>query len=204
VELRTYRLPNGYAERVVGTLNRAFERGQEAVDVARATAGPGGTVVVVAPRTVLAGVDQLVADVASVPADTPRNVQLEYWLVRGEPGALDVPPELRAVAPVLEAVAEADGPQRFSLVATRRLTSLDGDSAEISDDVLHKLRQVASVEPGAAAIVADVTIEVRRGAEIRSRLVVAPGKTVVLAQAGGPTADEAPSSLYALVRPTIP
>ncbi|MEZ4237264.1 MAG: hypothetical protein R3F59_14165 [Myxococcota bacterium] len=198
--LQTYAVPDGYADRLVGTLNRAFARSGE--DIARATAGPGGTVVVAAPRSVLQGVEALVDQVGKLPPEVPRDVQLDYWVVQGVPAAATrVPPDLAALAPVLEAVAEADGPLDFGLVAARRLRSLAGDRAELSDGVVRKLTQVAALEPGGATVVADLEVVVG-DTQLTTRIATPPGQTTVIAQAGA--ADAAAGWLYVLVRPTTP
>src|SRR5690348_10203622 len=82
VELRSWALPQGYTERVVRSLDRLLGSGDEAVG--HATEGPGGSLLVVAPRGVLAGVDALVRETtehASPPA--PHNIEIQYWVVRG-------------------------------------------------------------------------------------------------------------------------
>ncbi|MEQ1508559.1 MAG: hypothetical protein ABMB14_40380, partial [Myxococcota bacterium] len=200
-ELRTYAVPPGYADRVVGALNRAFERANG--NVARATAGPSGSVVVVGPPGVLSGVERLVAELASTPPEPPHNVRLDYWVVRGVPGEAARGPGLAPVSDVLDAVAAVDGPQSFALLAARSLTSLDGDQGKIDDEAL-ELRQIASIEPGGAAVVADVSVAVPGGAHTETRLVLAPGKTAVLAQAGVTDEAGAVGQLYVLVRPTLP
>jgi hypothetical protein len=212
VVLRTWELPPGYAPRLVGSLQRVLD------EQGRAQEGPGGSLMVVAPAKVLDGVDVVVRSALDAPAaPPPRNVEVEYWLVRGVPAAeASRGAGLDALGAVLDTIQMTDGPLALTLAGTRRLRTLDGDRGTLEDDAL-KISQTVGIEPGARTIVADVGVRVPYGmsestarftgsvylqTEVQTRLSVASGAVAVLSQAGFPS-EEGPSSLYLLVRPTI-
>jgi hypothetical protein len=203
-QLRTWDLPPGYAGRLVGSLQRVLE------PEGRAQEGPGGSLVVVAPAGVLAGVDDVVRRATAGPAaPPPRNVEVEYWVVRGvRAGEPARAPELDALGAALDTIQATDGPLALSLVTHRRLRTLDGDRGEIEDDAL-KITQVVGVEPGGDTIVADTRISVPfvpgepyPASEVSTRLAIRSGTVAVLSQTGFPS-DQGASSLYLLVRPTV-
>lgn len=204
VELRAWDLPPGHAGRLVGSLQRVLEPD------GRAQEGPGGSLVVVAPAGVLEGVDAVVRRATAGPAaPPPRNVELEYWVVRGVPAA--EPTRAAALDPLagtLDAIQATDGPMTLSLVARRRLRTLDGDRGEVQDGEL-KISQVVGVEPGGDTVVADTQIRVPLvagepfpAAEVQTRIAIRSGAVAVLSQTGFPS-DQGTSSLYLLVRPTL-
>jgi hypothetical protein len=169
--------------------------------------GPGGTLVVVGPEGVLDGVDALVKKAtAGPPLPPPRNVEVEFWVVRGVPAAKAATAKsLDPVGSALEAVQQTDGPMDLSLLAKRRLLTIDGERGEVTDNAV-SIRQTIGIEPGTTTIVVDTVVGVpSRGleqSEVRTRLSLQSGAVAVLSQAGGPSAD-GPSSIYVLVRPTI-
>ena len=193
VELRTWELPPGYATRLVGSLQRTLG------DVGRASEGPGGTLVVVAPAGVLGGVDALVREARDQqPPPAPRNVELQYWLVEGAPS--DHPaagPGLEPLQAAIEPLQRVDGPMTLTLLDTRRLRTYDGDRGEIADERL-LVRQTVGIEPS-GALLADVELQVERGAQVKTRIALADGQLAVLSQ----TSDTPGTSLYVVVRPTI-
>jgi hypothetical protein len=204
VELRAYDLPPGHAGRLVGSLQRVLD------PAGRAQEGPGGSLVVVAPADVLDGVDVVVRRAIEGPAaPAPRNVEVEYWVVRGVRAAEGSRgPELDAVGGTLDAIQSTDGPMALSLVTRRRLRTLDGDRGEIEDDAL-RISQTVGVEPGGDTIVADTRLEVpyvqgqpHPAAKVQTRIAMRSGAVAVLSQTGFPS-DQGTSSLYLLVRPTL-
>ncbi|MCB9686817.1 MAG: hypothetical protein H6738_13165 [Alphaproteobacteria bacterium] len=190
--LRTWDLPPGAAPRLVASLDRVLR------DQGDATEGPGGSLVVVGPATVVAGVDAVVKRVVDgPPPPPPSNVDLRWWFVRGEPAAETTRgPGLEALSATLDTLVATDGPMALSLVATRDLRTLDGQQGQIEDQDL-KLTQIASIEPTSRTVIADVEVGVGPAAEVRTRLALKDGTVAVLSQTGGA------GSLYILVRPEI-
>lgn len=200
VLLRAWDVPEGYAPRLVGSINRLIEREG---GPGRAAEGPGGTLLVVAPVGVIDGVDGLVKRaVEAPPAPAQRNVEVTYWLVRGVPADADSRgPGLDPLDATLDAIVATDGPQALSLVARRSLRTLDGERGAIKDHQA-ELSQVVSIEPGTDHVVADVRVTVPRATEVDTRLSLRTGAHAVLSQAGYDD-DAGASSLYVIVRPEI-
>jgi hypothetical protein len=219
VELRTWELPPGYAARLAASLQRVLDDDSSSAHpqpVGRAEEGPGGTLVVVGPAGVLDGVDGLVRRAsAAPPVAPPRNVEVEFWVVRGTPSASPTREKsLDSLAATLDAVQGTDGPLALSLVAKRRLETIDGERGELTDDAV-SITQTLGIEPGTTTVVADASVRVPYPPEdrrpestrlqeawVRTRLSLSSGTVAILSQAWLPSNGGA-SSLYILVRPTI-
>jgi hypothetical protein len=203
VELRTWDLPAGFSERLVASLNRALTRaGDDAEPIGRATTGPGGTLVVVAPPRVLDGVDALVTRATSGPAATaPRGVEIAYWVVRGVEQAGD-DPRLAEIAPALELIVASDGPMRFELDGSRVLRTLEGEKGTLDGSDGIDVEQVASFEPGSDVVIADLAVHIPEVTELRTRVAAPSGETVVLAQTEA-DAEGHTVPLYVIVRATV-
>lgn len=203
VSMRTWTPPPGTAPGLVHALNSAMYVGREAPRRGHAVEGPGGALVVVAPEAVLDGVDALVQQAASQPAQPARNVELSYWLVVGRPdaGGEGAAPELGEVADALDTLAATDGVSGFELLARRRLRTLDGASGQLKGQQL-LVEQEATIEPGGEAVIAQLRIEAwfeARQLELSTRMLLVPGQTVVLSQLGSGGAEIA----YLLVRAAV-
>ena len=118
-----------------------------------------------------------------------RAAELDYWLVLGEPAGapagLDLAPE---IAPVLRNIVSSQGPMKFTLLETSRLSSVLDESASAQGDLAH-VHQVVSVVAGVP--VADITIELRgehgnkvQQRSLHARVDLRPDQPLLLGQAG--------------------
>ena len=203
--LRTFDVPEGYGPRLAEALNRAFPR-QGDSRPAEATVGPDDRLLVVGPAAVLDGVEELVGALEVAPIAAPRNIEMTYWFVRGIPEGTDRDRRLQPIASVIDALDEVDGPQSYALIATKRLTSLDGRRARVGDEQID-IGQICSVV-GGDQVVADLEItmdvDMHPDSRVETRLALQPGNAAVLARASA--RDEAGSlgQIYVVVRPTMP
>ena len=121
-ELRIYQVPQEYQQDLRDMLQSALGNGD--TRIGRVTNGPGGTLLVVAPAPIQAGIQQILdAGFEAPPASSP--VTLTYWLVVGRP----VDPSratqpftvvgtrgFEQLEPVLTQIATAEGPTEFSVL----------------------------------------------------------------------------------------
>lgn len=201
--VRTYAVPAGYETQVEGTLTRVFWRGDDQPLGGRAYPGPPGTLVVAAPASAHAGVEEVVAAFATLDARdaVPRNVRVEYWVVAGRhSAAVDTKALPAAVATALEPVAAAEAPMTYTVLLSETLMSLDGDHAEANGDGFF-VSQTVSVGAG-GHVVADLRIEVPGGLASTTRVQLAPGQVLVLGETA-PAAGAESDALFYVVRPEL-
>lgn len=185
VELRTYEVPSAIRNDLSDMLRSALGSGDSRLG--RVTDGPGGTVIVVAPPLIQAGIEQLLnADFEASPVASP--IKLTYWLLVGRPAESGATPfsvvgrsGLSQLEPVLAEIATAQGPTEFSLLEHIQLTSMSQDLGQASGRV-GQVRQTAT--RAGDQIVADVTISLNNGNMFRSRVMLETGQFLVLGQAG--------------------
>lgn len=201
MELRSYDLPPGTADRVHALLQRVAD--------GRVEQGLHGDVVVLAAPSVHEGVEDIVE---AVRADPPklvqqRNVRMDYWLVRARPGTADAEPGLAPVSKALEAIEASDGQQVFTLFSRESLLSAEDGEAE-AKGARSKIGQITSISPDGLVLASlDMTLE--GGSATSTSVKLRPGQLLVLGHIGvlderfGPTPDAEPSSLYIIVRATI-
>jgi hypothetical protein len=204
-QLRVYDVPPGYAEQVKVVLQQAFYPGEKASPIARATVGPDGTVVVLAPAGVHEGVAALVKNLANAPISASPTIEMKYWLVMGQSGSGAIPPELQAIAPALEAVSKAQGGLVFEPLEALSLRSLSDESADISGRSV-RIRQEASAS--GKALIARLDIRPTEGSSLNTRVQLEAGQTLVLGESAfefprGGAANAGPRTLYYLVRATV-
>lgn len=184
VELQTYTVPPEYKNELHSMLRSALEA--EGNRVGRVTKGPGGTLLVVAPPRVQAGVRRILEGGFDVPpVATPTK--LTYWFLVGRPA--DSPGQPFSVAggralPELERtlfqIATAQGPTEFALLEQIHLTSMNQERAQASGRFA---RVVQRATRRGQQVVADV--EIGLGSNAFSSQVMLEGEQfLVLGQAG--------------------
>jgi hypothetical protein len=191
VELRTYAVPDEYRDEL-----RDMLRGALAGDppLGRVTDGPGGSLLVVAPARIQAGLENIVDDELDMPP-TADPVTLTYWFLAGRP--LDAPEgeqtfavvdqKLMRLESVLTQIAASEGPTEFTLLdqvqatSTSRSASVRGRSSFVQQTATRRGDQ----------IVARVEIMPAGGPDaafqrnvFSSEVVLEPGQFLVLGYAG--------------------
>jgi len=190
------------AEELAGKLSSMLRMGENRIGTASATSD--GQVLVLAPRSVQAGLAQAIeAAQRDRGSDRPREIVTTYWLVTGNPAATGAKRDERldAVRPALDQVEGADGPQDFRLFERIELRQANGARA---DTVSPKARieQRASVSEGR------IILWVRsRGGQpgpldrsLETTLNLEDGQLVVVGQA---SFSEEGATLYTIVRARV-
>ena len=189
VELKTYSVPHGFESEVRSMLRTAL--GTDENRVGRASLGPAGKLLVVAPPGVQEGVAALIRELGELdsPPPPPIPVNMTFWLVVGEPldpatmksGEYSVKGHnLGDVAPALEQISQTQGPQEFELLERLRLSSTGDDWARVRG--LHvQIEQRASAVQD--SVVADLRILMQQYS-LNTQVKLRPGQFVVLGQSG--------------------
>ena len=176
LELRTYTLDKGHKGLAYQTLRPIFPH---VVD------GPGNTLVVSAKPADHKGIQDFLEQLASLPKQPPltqSRVRMSYWLVKGRPSAEpSVGQGLSEITPTLSSISKDQGDMEFELVERFELLSSNGEHASANG-------RYAKLEQGLlrneAGLLLDIELALFRGAEMRTRLHLAPGETLVLGQVG--------------------
>lgn len=203
VELQTYTVPEQYKEELRLMLQSAL--GGDDKRIGRVTKGPGGTLLVVAPPRIQAGVREVLSKGFEAPP-APRPVKLTYWLLVGRPSAGErafsvtgraVPKQLERA---LGEIGNAQGPTEFALLEQLQLTAMSQERAE-SRGNLARITQRATRTGD--QVVADVEI-VLDANHVQSQVMLEPGQFLVLGQSGysrdrdNPFPDRRPDELLTL------
>lgn len=179
VALVTYTVPNGRAEEIAAVLSRVL--GGD-TPTGRASVGPSGEVVVVAPAAVQTGIQSLIKRVTETPATPAQDVELEYWLVVGWPGEAERPAELGPIGAALDTIVAVAGPTQFRVEERIHLRSGVEQNGEAASPHTH-VEQYARLAPD-GAILADVNVRSDNNSRLHTRVSLAPGQLLVLGQAG--------------------
>lgn len=186
MELKVYAVPGGFKDEIRQQLSSAM---RDAV-VGRVTAGPGDTVIVVAPASFQTGVERTIREFEQLgaPPPPPAPVELRYWLVVGRPlgerGA-EGPVVVSGANPmtelgrVLQSIAEVEGPTEFTLLDRVDLTSLEPKPASARGKFA-QIEQRTTRSDG--RVVAEILVNLDAN-EIRTQVVLEQGQFVVLGQA---------------------
>ena len=187
LEMRVYTVPKGQSQEVQSMLKSALVWGDN--PVGRVSAGPGDTLVVVAPAQIHAGVAGLVSELAKVDSKPElKQVTVEYWMIVGRP--IDSPPSegyavsgdsrLTAVEPALEAIVGTQGPMEFSLMERVQITTLNSDHGRANGRnsiIEHRISDVGGRLTG------DVQLIVGQN-QLQTRVALDPGQLLVMGQVG--------------------
>jgi len=192
VELRTYSVPHGFENEVRSMLRSAL--GTDENRVGRASIGPAGKLVVVAPPGIQKGVEALVRelDELDAPPPTPVPVKLTYWMVVGKPlgsaeltqktagGFAVVGDGLDDLGLALEQIAGVQGAQEFALLERMQLSSAGDNWAHLGGRHARIDQRAATVQGN---VVADIRISIKQyGLETQVKLK--PDQFIVLGQSG--------------------
>lgn len=186
VELKTYDVPEEYKDDLRSMLRSALE--SEGNTVGRVSSGPGGTLLVVAPPRIQAGVREILSKGFEAPP-VAAPVKLNYWLVVGRAVAPSSgkPPvsivggrSIPVLEPVLHEITRAQGPAEFAVLEQFQLTSVSQARAQTGGRFA-RVHQLATRT--AEQIVADVQITLKDNS-IQSQVMLEKGTFVVLGQAG--------------------
>ncbi len=209
--MRTYGVPPGSANRLQSVLSSLFFGVKDKV-AAKATLGPNGELVVVAPIGIQTGVEALLERMkTSAPPSPPPTVEMDYWLVLGRPAKERKDgPGLSAVKQALDAIESANGPMEFirhDHIQLKSMTDHEGHARGVYTEAI----QVVTVFED--TIVANVTLHptfLRSRLIFETRIQLAPGKLVVLGAAGidpkdwpKPGSGDGAVTLFYVVRATI-
>jgi hypothetical protein len=148
-ELVLQSYPGGdQAEELAGKLSSMLKMGESRVGTASATSD--GQVLVLAPRSVQAGLAEAIeAQQRDRGSERPREIVTTYWLVTAKPavGEGSRGERLGVIQAVLDEVAAADGPQDFRLLERVELGQADGAWAQTISPKA-RIEQKASVSQG--------------------------------------------------------
>lgn len=181
--LRGYPAP-GRAEELASAIGYLLRLGEQRVGSARV--GPADQVLVLAPRSVHEGIEELVREQPSpteAPA-RPSSVSMTYWFVGARPGADAAPraPALKEIEPALTEVTRLQGPHEFRLIERLQLRQLPGGGDYSADSPNLKVLQSVSLSRG--EIVAWVRAVPAGRNEIKTQVKLRSGQLMVLAQVG--------------------
>jgi hypothetical protein len=177
--MATYDAPAAIADKVAGVLRSLLADGDN--PAGRVASLPGGRIVVVAPASIQDGVRGFIDNVRKGPLPPPpAAIRLRYWLVLGRPAVQPSGLERTAeAAPAMEAVMTATGPLELRLLDRVELISLENEHAAAEGRRSEISQLTARAENG---IFADLRIGTR--ARLDTRVLLEPGKLVVLGQVG--------------------
>ncbi|MCP3977819.1 MAG: hypothetical protein GY716_00620 [bacterium] len=185
VLLRTYEVPMEHRDALRNMLRSVL--GSEENRIGRVSNGPGGTLLVVAPAQIQAGIQGILAKGFEVPP-VPGPVKLTYWLLVGRPLAspsegpfkMAGGPVPTRLDPTLARIASAQGPSEFSLLETFELTSMSQERAHASG-AFARITQRAS--RSGSQVVADLEIVLDNNV-FKSRVMLESEQVLVLGQSG--------------------
>lgn len=189
LEMRVYKVPEGQTEAVQSVLRSALAWGD--TPVGRVSAGPGNTLVVVAPAEIHKGVADLIGKLDDVDT-TPdlKQVTVSYWMIVGRPLAeapsdgrgyvVEGDSSLAAVAPALEAIAETQGPTEFSLMEQIRITTLNSDRGRAHGRNSIVEQRLTDVD---GRLTGDVQMIVGQN-QLETRVALDAGQLLVMGQVG--------------------
>ncbi len=207
--LRTYDVPARQVQRLQAVLTSTFAGLGEYMP-ARVQGSPNGQLLVVGSAGIHKGVEELIAKMGeSKPLPPPPTIEIEYWLVAGQPAnETSIAPELKHVAPALQAVAGAQGAMRFDKLESARLRTLSDARGETRGKYA-SVDQRTSVGPG--KVIADIQLETIGGTRLETRLSLSPDQLTVLGETGIdmanfksiPVPGEGPFTLFYVVRATV-
>lgn len=173
----------------------------------QAQALANGTILVRAPLSVMAGIEQLVKQMEKMPSAPKRVVHLDYWLVVGEAATSPDPGVAGVLAGAFAAIDKVDGPRRFRVLEHLASNSASGEEVRVKG---------ISAESLATALVNDQDVSVKldfqsRLGQVRSTTVVKPGQVLVLGQTAvaADTASDrekiakAPANVYYVIRASL-
>jgi hypothetical protein len=182
--MRTYNVRRDQSDAAVTALTAALQGAPKGSRVEQLS---DGRVLLVAPAEVHAGVDALVR---GLDANKPiRAAELDYWVVLGEPAAAPAGlGNLQEIAAALQGIVASQGPMKFTLLETSRLSSMLDQAASAQGNLV-QVRQVVSVVAGVP--IADVALELRLdlGGQVyhrnlESRVNLKPGELQLVGQSG--------------------
>lgn len=195
--MRIYYVPDEHFDAAWKALNGAVQEGPPGSRIERL---PDGRLFLVAPVAIHERAEALVRELATTPPI--RAAELDYWIVLGEPAA--APSEVAGmaeIAPALQSIVAEQGPMKFTLLETSRLSSMLDESASAQGNLV-QVRQVVSIVAG--LLVAEVSIDLRieqagnvQHRNLMSRVNFRPGRPLVLGQSGY-TGDPRSTVFYVL------
>ncbi len=191
--MRTYTVAPEYGDELKGVLQGMFNQGGDVPRLGTVRLPREGLVVVTAPASMHAGIEEIIASLGSVAPTPPPTIQITYWAVQGEVADETVwPGRLEHLREALDAMAEVDGPMNFTLQEKIVLNSLSGSYAS-TDGPYFSVQQTATSHNG----VIHAKIYIRKGPrmELRTTVRLDPGQLMVLEQAGFTTMVQAAPEL---------
>lgn len=184
--LRTYQVPADYQDELQRMLQSAMNHGGEA-PIGRVTAGPRGTLLVVAPQRIHRGVEQILEGDFEPPAPAVP-VTIDYWLLVGRPLEGGAEGEFSMVggpapqlAPVLTQITASQGPTEFALLEQVSLTAIEQERATASGSSAQFEQRVTRADDD---LVANIQIINRGSNSITTRIALDRDQFVVLGQVG--------------------
>jgi hypothetical protein len=188
MELRLYDVPVAQSKNLAHAL--ALAMAQRAT-VSQATPGK---VLVYAPSETQASIGEAIAALAKAPMQqvAPRQVDVHFWVVSGEPGAGPDDAALKPLASALDSVRRNTGSLHFSLVQTvSARTSTDGHNVSITaapagGNARSFVFAASGVDGQTLGAEVDYHDSDNRGlSEFKSEVNLQSGQYVVLAQGPG-------------------
>ena len=201
---------------------------KDGVPLGRVSLTADGRLVVVAPRSVQGGVENLLADVAANrPAPTPA-IRFEIWLVSAKPGtatSTDNSPALVEVGPALADIQKSQGPLQFELTEKLTLQARAGNEYSEIQGAHFGMRVTPTVRrdtKGDPMIAARVNVQMINGPAgpqfgmysipptLKALVEIHPGQMMVIGQsslrgkAGGNAAPDSPDTQeYYIIRASL-
>lgn len=215
-QLRTYTVPPEQSRALTRAIRGALAMGKETPPLGTVDDLPDGRILVVAPPGIQEGIAALLRDVDVNRAPPVRTAEFDYWVVVAEPAAapegVDAVP---ALAPALQAIVDSQGPMRFSLLESMRLSSLLDERAEANGNRMRVSRQ--QVTEAGGRLVAEFELTASLAAkgrtelfncsvacnQFRTRVHLDPGQLLVVGQAGIEAEGKpgsAPKTMFYIVR----
>jgi hypothetical protein len=194
--LRTYAVPPEQSRSLERALASALSSGKDLPPLGTVRPLPDGRLVVVAPPGIQDGVAAMLRDLDPSKAPPVRTAEFDYWIVLGEPAeAAQGVDAVLDIAPALQAIADSQGPMKFSLLESMHLSSLIDDDGE-ADGNRMQARQVVTEVGGRLVADLDLAVSVTGTGRqhlracmddcnrFKSRVHLDPGQLLVVGQAG--------------------
>jgi hypothetical protein len=198
--LRAYDVPQGQAQELRNIVSSLMYAGENQPRTGNVVVAPTGQLLVSAPASFHAGIEQLTASVKAMPQQTPAAVAIDYWIVRGTPGETKVGADVPKIA--AGALEQMGGGMALSLWDHTRITSMANERAEVERRGA-KFEQNASLQGD--VVMADLRVRTDVGAiQLRTALPLDSSRVLIQAADVAPgTSSDASGAVFYVVRASL-
>lgn len=178
LNLRSYSVPSGRAEEIRDVLNRVFSK--ERTDGV-ATVFGDNVLLVKGSDSYQAGIAKMISQIGDRKS-TARSIRIQYWLVQAEKSAQSNAEQFKDINPALNAITQAEGSKKFTLVEHISSSVLDRRESHMKGSQAEFKAMPRITDNGGVDI--SVDSHTRTAGEIRLDTQVKSGEVVVLGENG--------------------